>query len=51
MKRWLELINPLLYRKFFYSSNSGHAIQEDDPDLVISSVKMALTDYYKIKNQ
>jgi pimeloyl-ACP methyl ester carboxylesterase len=49
MKRWLELINPLSYGKFFYSSNSGHAIQEDDPDLVISSVKMALKDYYKIE--
>lgn len=48
MKRWLEVINPLTYGKFFYSSNSGHAISEDDPELVISSINLALSDYYKI---
>lgn len=51
MKRWLALINPLKYGKFFYSSQSGHYIQQDDPDLVISSIKLALLDYDKIKKQ
>ena len=49
MKRWIQVLNPLAYGKFFYSSNSGHAIQEDDTELVISSVNLALSDYYKIK--
>jgi len=49
MKRWLALINPLKYGKYFYSSQSGHFIQQDDPELVVSSVKMALQDYEKIK--
>ena len=49
MKRWIKVLNPLTYGKFFYSSNSGHAIQEDDTELVISSVNLALSDYYKIK--
>ncbi|MCE5347264.1 MAG: alpha/beta hydrolase [Bacteroidales bacterium] len=49
MKRWLELINPLNYGKYFYSSQSGHTIQKDDPDLVISSIKLALKDYDKIR--
>ena len=49
MKRWLALINPLKYGKYFYSSQSGHLIQLDDPDLVISSIKLALKDYHKIK--
>jgi pimeloyl-ACP methyl ester carboxylesterase len=49
MKRWLVLLNPLRYGKYFYSSQSGHFIQQDDPDLVISSIKLALKDYDKIK--
>jgi len=49
MKRWLELLYPLKYGRFFYDSNSGHAIQIDNPDLVISSIKMGLNDYDKIK--
>jgi hypothetical protein len=51
MKRWLALINPLKYGKYFYSSQSGHLIQQDDPDLVISSIKLALLDYDKIKKE
>ena len=45
MKRKLELLYPLKYGKFFYDSNSGHAIQIDNPDLVILSIKIALSDY------
>jgi pimeloyl-ACP methyl ester carboxylesterase len=48
MKRWLALINPLKYGKYFYASQSGHLIQQDDPDLVIASIKLALQDYEKI---
>jgi len=51
MKRWLTLINPLKYGKFFYSSGSGHYIQQDDPGLVISSIKLALQDYDKIRKE
>jgi hypothetical protein len=47
MKRWLALINPLKFGKYFYASQSGHLIQQDDPDLVISSIKLALQDYNK----
>jgi pimeloyl-ACP methyl ester carboxylesterase len=48
MKRWLALINPLKYGKYFYSSQSGHSVQQDDPDLVVASIKLALKDYDKI---
>lgn len=48
MKRWIELLNPLKYGKFFYCSNSGHFIQKDDPEIVISSIKLALSDYKKL---
>jgi len=49
MKRWLALINPLKYGKYFYSSQSGHYIQQDEPNLVIASIQLALQDYDKIK--
>ena len=48
IESWIELINPLKYGKFFYCSNSGHIIQKDDPDIIISSIKEALVDYGKI---
>jgi hypothetical protein len=49
MKRWLELLYPLKYGKLFYCSNSSHFVQTDEPDLVISSIKLALIDYDKIQ--
>lgn len=49
MKRWIKLLEPLKYGKFFYCSNSGHFIMKDDPATVISSIKLALTDYDKIQ--
>lgn len=51
MKSWIELINPLKYGKFFYCSKSGHYIPVDDPDMVISSIKLALGDYDKLQNE
>ncbi len=51
MKRWLELLYPLKYGKLFYCSNSSHFVQTDEPDLVISSIKLALQDYEKIKKE
>jgi pimeloyl-ACP methyl ester carboxylesterase len=51
MEGWIELINPLRYGKFFYCSNSGHMIPKDDPDVIISSIKLALKDYDRIRNE
>jgi len=51
MENWLELINPLKYGKFFYCSNSGHMIPKDDPDIIISSIKLALNDYNRIQTE
>jgi pimeloyl-ACP methyl ester carboxylesterase len=49
MKRWLELLYPLKYGRFFYHSNSGHAIQIYNPELVITSIEMAQSDYNSIR--
>jgi pimeloyl-ACP methyl ester carboxylesterase len=48
MKRWIALLDPLQYSKFFYCSNSGHYMQEDEPETLITSIKLALLDYDKI---
>jgi pimeloyl-ACP methyl ester carboxylesterase len=49
MKRWLELLYPLKYGKLIYCSKSDHAIQSDDPETVIASIKLALIDYDNIQ--
>jgi pimeloyl-ACP methyl ester carboxylesterase len=49
MKRWLALLNPLQYGKYFYCSNSGHYMQQDEPETLIASIKLALIDYDKIQ--
>jgi len=51
MKRWIELLNPLKYGKFFYCSNSGHYIQKDDPETIIASINLALNDYNRIQKE
>jgi pimeloyl-ACP methyl ester carboxylesterase len=51
MKRWIALLVPLKYGKFFYCSNSGHYVMKDDPETVISSIKLALIDYDRIQKE
>jgi pimeloyl-ACP methyl ester carboxylesterase len=51
MKRWIALLEPLKYGKFFYCSNSGHYVMKDDPETVVSSIKLALIDYDRIQKE
>ena len=51
MKRWIALLDPLKYGKFFYCSNSGHFVMKDDPETIISSIKLALIDYARIQKE
>jgi pimeloyl-ACP methyl ester carboxylesterase len=51
IKRWLQLLYPLKYGKFYYSSGSGHMVQTDDPQLVIASIKLALDDYNRMMKE
>jgi len=48
MKSWIALINPLKYGEFFYGSSSGHIIPIDDSAIILSSIRLALTDYEKL---
>lgn len=49
MKRYLQLLYPLTYGKLFYCSSSSHFVQTDEPDLLLSSIKLALIDFEKIQ--
>jgi len=49
--RWLELLYPLKYGRLFYVSKSGHAVQIDDPELVIDCITLAISDYSKIRKK
>ncbi|MFV0271188.1 MAG: alpha/beta fold hydrolase [Macellibacteroides fermentans] len=51
MKRYLQLLYPLKYGKLFYCSKSSHFVQTDEPDLVLSCIKLALTDFEKIQRE
>lgn len=39
------------YGKLFYCSNYGHNVMKDDPETVISSIKLALNDYNSIQKE
>lgn len=51
MKRWIELINPIKYGKLIYLSNSGHFVPKDDPETIITSIRLALNDFDKIQKE
>jgi pimeloyl-ACP methyl ester carboxylesterase len=49
--RWIDVIQSVEKGMFFYSSEAGHFVHRDDPELVISSIKIALDDYYLLKSK
>jgi pimeloyl-ACP methyl ester carboxylesterase len=44
--RWIDVIQSVDKGMFFYSADAGHFVHRDDPELVISSLKIVLQDYY-----
>ncbi|MEM8523141.1 MAG: alpha/beta hydrolase [Bacteroidota bacterium] len=51
MTRWLEVVQSVEKGMLFYSSDAGHYVHYDDPELLISSVKIVLSDYEMLKNK
>lgn len=43
--RWIDVVQTVNKGMFFYSGDAGHFVQWDDPELVISSVRIVLQDY------
>jgi len=49
--RWIDVIQSVDKGMFFYSGDAGHFVHRDDPELVISSIRMVLDDYNLIKTK
>ncbi|MCB0689956.1 MAG: alpha/beta hydrolase [Saprospiraceae bacterium] len=48
--RWTDVIQSVDKGMLFYSADAGHFVHYDDPELLISSVKIVLHDYNILKN-
>ena len=49
--RWISVIQSVEKGIFFYSTDSGHSVQWEDPGLVISSIKLAIEDYWRLNER
>jgi pimeloyl-ACP methyl ester carboxylesterase len=49
--RWINVIQSVDKGMFFYSTDAGHFVHRDDPELAISSIKIVLQDYYLLKSK
>lgn len=43
--RWTEVIQSVDKGMFFYSGDAGHFVHYEDPELLVSSVRIALQDH------
>ncbi|MEM9848154.1 MAG: alpha/beta hydrolase [Bacteroidota bacterium] len=44
-QRWITVVQSVDKGMFLYSGDAGHFVHRDDPELVISSIRMVLQDY------
>lgn len=49
LARWIAVVQSVDKGMFFYSSDAGHFVHRDDPELALSSIKIALEDYAEMK--
>jgi pimeloyl-ACP methyl ester carboxylesterase len=49
--RWTDVVQSVDKGMLFYSGDAGHFIQWDDPELLISSIRIVLQDYELLKNK
>lgn len=47
--RWTDVIQSVDKGMLFYSGDAGHFVHRDDPELLISSIRIILQDYQKLK--
>lgn len=51
VSRWTDFIQSVEKGMLFYRADAGHFVQWDDPQSVISSIKIALKDYAEINRE
>lgn len=50
IERWTDVIQSVDKGMLLYSGDAGHFVHYDDPELLISSVRIVLQDYESLKN-
>ncbi len=50
-KRWMDVIQSVEKGMFFFSADAAHFVQWDDPELVVSSISIVLSDYKILKGK
>ena len=51
IRRWIAVVQTVDNGTFLYSSHAGHYVQWDDPELVISSIRLAIQEYHELKEK
>jgi len=51
VERWTEVIQSVDKGMIFYSGDAGHFVHYDDPELLISSIRIVLKDYKLLKEE
>ena len=51
VSRWTDVVQSVEKGMLFYSGDAGHFVQWDDPELVISSVRIVIQDYFDLKSK
>lgn len=49
--RWTDVVQSVDKGMFFYSGDAGHFVQWDDPELIVSSIRLVLKDYDEIRKK
>ncbi|SIO14300.1 alpha/beta fold hydrolase [Algoriphagus halophilus] len=51
ISRWTDVIQSVDKGMLLYSGDAGHFVQWDDPELVISSIRIVMQDYYTLQEE
>ncbi len=51
VERWTDVVQSVNKGMLFYSGDAGHFVHYDDPELLISSIKIVLQDYEQLQKK
>lgn len=49
IERWTDVVQSVDKGMLFYSGDAGHFVHFDDPELLISSIRIVLQDYEQLQ--
>ena len=51
VERWTDVVQSVDKGMLFYSGDAGHFVHYDDPELLISSIRIILQDYELLRKR